>query len=98
MDDELNIAHRETDYLDDYNGPPANNFYELKSRLADLGFTDSTLKILRTELMRGKPDLTLYWPMRRQTKQTYFLNINQNQMNNENLSYLQKQLLNLGFG
>ncbi|MDO3627545.1 hypothetical protein [Mucilaginibacter sp. BT774] len=98
MDGELNIAPRETDYLDDYDGPPAIYFYELKSQLADLGFTDSTLKILRTELMRGKPDLTLYWPMRRQTMETYFLNINQNQMNTENLSYLQKQLLNLGFG
>ncbi|MBD1362951.1 hypothetical protein IDJ77_03935 [Mucilaginibacter sp. ZT4R22] len=77
--------------------------YDFDGRAADMMLDKDinkteALEVLRTEFSRNEPDLTLYWPMTRQTMQTYFLNINQNQMNTENLNYLQKQLLNLGFG
>jgi hypothetical protein len=57
----------------------AVNFYELKTELASLGFTDPGLINDLRETM-------------------YNYSLNTNIMNTENLSYLQKQLLNLGFG
>ncbi|MGF7080373.1 hypothetical protein [Mucilaginibacter sp. UYCu711] len=63
----------------------------------DISKTEA-LKVLRTEWAREEPDLTLYWPMTRQTMSSYFETLNNNTMNTENLSYLHKQLLNTGFG
>jgi hypothetical protein len=77
--------------------------FDLKGNASDMMLDKDitkteALKVLESAFARQEPDLTLYWPMTRQTMQSYFETINNKTMNTENLSYLHKQLLNLGFG
>jgi hypothetical protein len=80
--------------------------YDTDGRAADMMLDKDitkteALKVLRAALSREEPDLTLYWPMKREDMAAYLeiINpLNTNIMNTQNLSYLQKQLLNLGFG
>jgi hypothetical protein len=170
MAEELNIDPRETDYLDDYDMTRVINFHEIKTRLAELGFTDpgmidrlsdrilggtadfrlayqeqtgSLMLSYSFDIQRSGPegalsfdhlDAAIYDPGEdkyfyaifspdisrdevRQVLQSGFERpfmaadlpdyfdrnkvsnfLNPNSMNTENLNYLQKQLLNLGFG